>query len=85
MLVVPASNPSVAVFAAGGLTFSAPASGDVLFTVDAQAAVPMSGANPDCMPPEIMTSNDASTPPQPLKVTPGMTTNVARMDFSSCS
>src|SRR2546429_4544036 len=45
MLVVPASNPSVAVFAAGGLTFSAPASGDVLFTVDAQAAVPMSGAN----------------------------------------
>src|SRR5256884_9797194 len=85
MLVVPASNPSVAVFAAGGLTFSAPASGDVLFTVDAQAAVPMSGANPDCMPPEIMTSNDASTPPQPLKVTTGMTTNVARMDFSSCS
>jgi hypothetical protein len=84
-LVVPASNPSVAVFASGPLTFSAPASGDVLFTVDAQAAVPMSGGKPDCMPPEIMTSNDASTPPRPLKVTAGMTTDVARTDFSGCS
>jgi hypothetical protein len=84
-LVVPASNPSVAVFASGPLTFSAPASGDVLFTVDAQAAVPMNGGEPDCMPPEIMTSNDASTPPRPLTVTPGMTTDVARTDFSGCS
>ena len=84
-LVVPASNPRVGVFASGGLTFSAPESGDVLFTVDAQAAVPMSGGKRDCMPPEIMTSDDASTPPQPLKVTPGMTTNVARTDFSGCS
>ena len=84
-LVVPASNPSVAVFASGPLTFSTPASGDVLFTVDAQAAVPMSGGKPDCMPPEIMTSNDASTPPRPLKVTAGMTTDVARTDFSGCS
>jgi hypothetical protein len=84
MLVVPASNPTVAVFASGGLTFSAPASGDVLFSVDAQAAS-KNGGMPDCMPPEIMTSNDASTPPQPLKATAGMTTNVARMDFSGCS
>lgn len=84
-LVVPASNPSVGVFASSGLTFSAPTSGDVLFTVDAQAAVPMRGGKPDCMPPEIMTSNDASTPPQPLKVNAGTTTNVARTDFSGCS
>lgn len=84
-LVVPASNPSVALFASGALTFSSPASGDVLFTVDAQAAVPKSGGKPDCMPPEIMTSNDGSTPPQPLKVTAGVTTNVARTDFSGCS
>lgn len=84
-LVVPASNPSVGVFASGGLTFSAPTSGDVLFTVDAQAAVPMNGGKPDCMPPEIMTSNDASTPPQPLKVNAGTTTNVARTEFSGCS
>ena len=84
-LVVPASNPSVGVFASGGLTFSAPPSGDVLFSVDAQAAVPMSGGKPDCVPPEIMTSSDASAPPQPLKVTAGTTTDVARTDFSGCS
>lgn len=84
-LVVPASNPSVGVFASGGLTFSAPPSGEVLFSVDAQAAVPMSGGKPDCVPPEIMTSSDASAPPQPLKVTAGTTTDVARTDFSGCS
>jgi hypothetical protein len=45
----------------------------------------MNGGKPDCMPPEIMTSNDASTPPQPLKVNAGTTTTVARTDFSGCS
>jgi len=84
-LVVPASNPSVGVLSPGGITFAAPASGDVLFTVGAQAAAPMSGGTPDCSPPEIMTSKDAGTPPQPLKVTAGMTSNVAEIDFSGCS
>lgn len=84
-LVVPASNPSVGVFASGGFTFSAPASGNVLFSVDAIATVPMSGGTLDCTPSEIVTSTDASTPPQPLKVTPAMTTNVARTDFTGCS
>src|SRR5216683_2245539 len=88
-LVVPASNPSVGIFVAGGFTFSAPASGDVLFSVDANAAVPMTapmnGGKADCTPSEIVTSTDASTPPKPLKVTPAMTTNVARTDFTGCS
>lgn len=84
-LVVPASNPSVALFASGSLTFAAPASGDVLFTVDAQAVVPQSGGTSDCLTPEVMTSTDTSTPPQPLKVTAGATTDVARTDFSGCS
>ena len=88
-LVVPASNPSVGVFVAGGFLFSAPATGDVLFSVDANAVVPMSAAtnagNTDCTPSEIVTSMDASTPPQPLKVTPATTTNVARTDFTGCS
>jgi hypothetical protein len=65
--------------------FAAPASGDVLFTVDAQAVIPMSGGTSDCTPPEIMTSSDSSTPPQPLKVTAGMTTNVAEIDFTGCT
>ena len=88
-LVVPASNPSVGVFVAGGFTFSAPAGGDVLFSVDANATVPMNAptnaGNADCAPSEIVTSTDASTPPQPLKVTPATTTNVARTDFTGCS
>ncbi len=84
-LVVPASNPSVGVFASGGFTFSTPASGDVLFSVDAIATVPMSGGKLDCTPSEIVTSTDASTPPKPLKVTPATTTNVARTDFTGCS
>ncbi|HXN97378.1 MAG TPA: DUF4382 domain-containing protein [Candidatus Acidoferrales bacterium] len=83
-LVVPASNPSVGLFAAGGFTFSTPASGDVLFSVDANATVPMSGGAPECTPSEIVTSTDASTPPQPLKVTPATTTDVARTDFRGC-
>ncbi len=84
-LVVPASNPSVGVFVSGGFTFSAPASGDVLFSVDASAVVPISGGTHDCSPSEIVTSTDASTPPQPLKVTPATPTNVARTDFTGCS
>ncbi len=85
-LVVPASNPSVGVLAAAGrVTFSAPASGDVLFSVDANAFVAMSGETADCTPSEIVTSTDTSTPPQPLKVTLGTTANVARTDFTGCT
>jgi len=82
-LVVPASNPSVGAFLAGGFTYSAPAGGDVLFTVDAQAAVPLSGGAPDCTPSEVMTSTDINN--QPLKVTAATITNVARTDFAGCS
>lgn len=83
MLVVPASNPSVALYSSSGLTYSTPATGDVLFTVDAQAAQPMSGGTPDCMPSEITTSKDATA--MPLKALPATTTNVAEIDFTGCS
>jgi hypothetical protein len=82
-LVVPASNSSVGVFAPAGFAYSVPAGGDVLFSVDAQAAVPLSGGTPDCTPSEVIISMDANN--QPLKVTPATTTNVARTDFTSCS
>ena len=82
-LVVPASNPSVGLFSSSGFTYSTPATGDVLFTVDAQAAKPMSGGAPDCSPAEQMTSKDATA--MPLKVLPATTTNVAEIDFSSCT
>ena len=82
-LVVPGSNPNVGVFSSSGVTFTAPASGDVLFSVDAQAAVPMSGGTADCTPSEIVMAKDMNG--QPLKVTAAMTTNVGEIDFKGCS
>lgn len=86
-LVVPASNPSIGVFVSGGFSFSVPAGGDVLFSVDANATVPMNAlmnaGKADCTLPEIITSKDDTN--QPLKVTAATTTKVARTDFSGCS
>jgi hypothetical protein len=79
-LVVPASNPSVDIFSSSGFTYSTPATGDVLFTADARAAVPLSGGTPDCMPSEQMVSKDATA--APLKALPATTTNVAEIDCS---
>lgn len=81
-LVVPASNPSVGVFASSGFTYSVPAAGDVLFSVDAISTQPGSGGATICTPAEHMTSLDANG--LPLKVTPGTITNVAELDFSVC-
>jgi hypothetical protein len=82
-LVVPGSNPSVGVFSSSGLPYAAPAAGSVFFTVDATAAMPMSGGNADCSPSELTTAKDANN--QQLQVTAGATTNVARIDFTGCS
>jgi hypothetical protein len=65
------------VFSSSGVTYTAPASGDVLFTVDAQAFVPMSGGTKDCMPSEIPTSKDDGG--LALKAIAATTTNVARL------
>ena len=83
VLVVPASNPDVGVFSAGKVTFTAPASGDVLYTVEAKATKPMTGNTPICTPSTQTTNQDASS--MPLKVTAGATVNAKRIDFSSCS
>ncbi len=82
-LVVPASNPNVGIFSSSGFSYSVPATGDVPFTVDARAAVPLSGGMPDCMPSEQTTAKDITG--QQLKALPATTTNVAEIDFSSCS
>jgi hypothetical protein len=82
-LAVPGSNPNVGVFSSSGVSYTAPASGDVFFTVDASAAVPMSGGVADCTPSEMTTSTDGNG--QPLKAIAGATTTVARLDFTGCS
>lgn len=83
-LVVPASNPEVGTVAMGKVTYTAPASGDVLYTVEADATNPSTNAA-ICSPSSQTTSKDTSTPPAPLKVTPGATTNAAEIDLSGCS
>jgi hypothetical protein len=82
-LVVPASNPNVGVYSSSGISYAAPVAGPVLFSVDANAAAPMSGGVADCSPSEMTISKDASN--QPLAVTAGSTTNVARIDFTGCT
>lgn len=82
-LVVPGSNPNIGVYSSSGVSYTAPAGGSVLFTVDAIAAVPMSGGVADCSPSEMTSSKDVNG--QPLAATAGSTTNVARIDFTGCS
>lgn len=82
-LVVPGSNPNVGVYSSSGISYAPPVAGEVLFTVDANAAVPMSGGVADCMPSELATSKDVNN--QPLAATVAFTTNVARIDFTGCT
>ena len=83
-LIVPASNPTVGTFSAGKTTITPPTAGDVLYTVEADATNPTSGAT-ICSMPSQTTSKDSSATPMPLKVTPGATTTAARLDFTGCS
>jgi hypothetical protein len=83
-LIVPASNPEVGMFSAGTVTFTVPAPAPVLYAVEADAAMPMSGGVPDCMPASVTVTNDASTPPIPLAVSAGTTTTAALINFSGC-
>jgi hypothetical protein len=82
-LVVPGSNPSVAMYSSSGFTYSVAPGGDVLFAVAATATLPDSGGVVDCMPFALTTSSDINN--QPLKVVAGAATTVARIDFAGCS
>jgi Domain of unknown function (DUF4382) len=81
-LVVPASNPAVGTFSAGKTTITPPATGDVLYTVEADATNPTSNAAM-CSPSSQTTSKDATA--MPLKVIAGATTTAAELDFVGCS
>ncbi|HKW55807.1 MAG TPA: DUF4382 domain-containing protein [Candidatus Acidoferrum sp.] len=82
-LVVPASNPDVGTFSAGKITFTPPASGDVLFSVEADATKPMSGGVAICTAPSLTTNLDTNG--MPLKVTAGATATAKELDFAGCS
>ena len=82
-LVVPASNPNVGTFSAGKITYTSPASGDVLYTVEADATRPISGSAAICSPSSLTTNLDTNG--MPLKVTAGLTTTAKQIDFAGCS
>ena len=82
-LIEPASNPSVGVFSSGKITYAAPASGDVLYSIAANAFVPLSGGSADCSPPVKTTSMDTNG--NPLKALPGTTVTPKQIDFAACS
>jgi hypothetical protein len=82
-LVVPASNPNVGTFSAGKITYTPRVSGDVLYTVEADATKPMSGSAVICSPSSLTTSLDTNG--MPLKVTAGATTTAKQIDFAGCS
>src|SRR6266853_2060243 len=72
-LVVPASNPTVGTFSAGKTVITSPATGDVLYTVEADASNPTSDVAM-CSPSSQTASKDSTTPTaMPLKVTAGAT------------
>jgi len=82
-LVVPASNPSFGVFSFTGTTFSTPAMGDVLYTVEGRAFLPMSGGTPLCSPSRLTTDKDSTD--LPLKATAGVTVTAKQLDFTGCT
>jgi Domain of unknown function (DUF4382) len=81
-LVVPASNPTIGTFSAGKTTITAPATGDVLYSVEADASNPTSDAAM-CSPSSQTTSKDSTA--VPLKVTAGASITAAQLDFTGCS
>jgi hypothetical protein len=77
-LGVPAANPNVGPL--GGPYTQAV--GDVNYSVDALAFVPMSGGTPNCTPSEQTTN--MTTANTPLTVTAGATVNPATLVFTGC-
>lgn len=82
-LIVPASNSSIAMFSTSGSMFSAPATGDVNYTVEARAFAPMSGGTPICTP--SVKTTDKDTADVPLKATGGVKVTAKQIDFTGCS
>ena len=57
-LIVPASNPQAGIFSSSPRTsYTQPAGGSVLYSVEAQAFVPMSGGLSDCSPSDQIIQN----------------------------
>jgi hypothetical protein len=83
-LIEPASNPRVGIFSGGSVpSYSTPLTGDVLFKIRANAAVPLSGGTASCSPSTLVAMQDTSS--NPLKALASTVVNVKEIDFSGCS
>jgi hypothetical protein len=81
-LILPSTNLRFASFVMGGFTFSIPAAGDVLYTIEARSFVAGSGSTPICSNSPLTTNQDSTS--QPLKVTAGATTTAKQLDLTAC-
>ncbi len=82
-IIVPASNPSVGTFASGTVVYSSPAIGNIPYSVQAQASVPMSGGMEFCSPSNQTINLDSTG--LTLKVSGGQVVVAKRIDFSGCA
>jgi hypothetical protein len=83
-LIEPDSNPSVGIFTSGKIpSYSVPVSGDVLYSIRANAFVPTAGGVTDCVPSSITVNQDAGS--NPLKALPGPPITPKQIDFTGCS
>ena len=83
-LIEPASNPSVGIFSAGKVSaYSTPVAGDVLYSIRANAFIPLSGGQSDCTPSFVTITQDSNT--NPLAAIPGTNIMSKEIDFTGCS
>ena len=82
-LIEPAGNPSVGAFAAGTVPYSTPGASPVLYSIRADAFVPLSGGTTDCTPSAVTTGMDSGG--NPLQAVPGPPIKPKETDFSGCS
>jgi hypothetical protein len=82
VLFVPGSNPMVGTFTTSGTVY-APVTGDILYSVNAQAFVPGGEGTANCSPSTVTTSlNDAASP---LAVTVGTPVTAETLAFTGCT
>ncbi len=84
-LFVPASNPQVGTFASGGTTYTAPAAGDVLYSINARAFVSGVSEKTDNCSPNSLTTDKQADGTTALSVTAGAATTAQQIDFTGCA
>ena len=83
MLFVPAGNPSIGTFDAGGTIYSTPGAAPNLYQVNVQAFLPGTGHEESCTPAHQTITNDSTA--NPLAVVAGAATTAAPVFFSGCT